>query len=195
MMNELGTSETSEPTRSQAFRIVVSPSIYVSDITLTDKPAYLEYLQEKQIYDQTLAIPFPYTEADADWWMGHVAETTKKYGCSTLWAIRRADGKLMGAIGLHDFEPGKSHRAEIGYWLAKPYWNQGIMSEVVKAVTSYSIREFGLIRIWAPIFSFNVGSARVLEKAGYEFEGVLRKNYKKDGKIFDGKLYAKTVET
>ena len=52
-------------------------SIYVSDITLTDKPAYLEYLQEKQIYDQTLAIPFPYTETDADWWMGHVAETTK----------------------------------------------------------------------------------------------------------------------
>jgi ribosomal-protein-alanine N-acetyltransferase len=171
----------------------INDSIHVSDITAADKPAYLEHLKEKQIQDQTGAIPYPYTGSDADWWITQVSETTAKLGRSINWAIRRADGFLVGGIGFHDFELGKSHRAEIGYWLAKPYWNQGIMTECVRKVTDYGFQEFGLVRIFAPVFDFNVGSARVLEKAGYLFEGTLRKHYLKEGRFLDGKMYAKIV--
>lgn len=64
------------------------------------------------------------------------------------------------------------------------------MTEAVKKITEYGFRELGLVRITAKVFYFNKGSARVLEKSGYTCEGILRNHYKKDGKIFDGKLYA-----
>ncbi len=167
----------------------------ISDIQPGDKPAYLEYLQEKQIYDQTFNIPYPYTEADADWWLNHVAETTKNQnGISVNWAIREKGGRLVGGIGFHGFEIGKSHRAEIGYWLAKPFWSKGIMTKAVKASSIYAFKELGLSRITANVFDFNIGSAKVLEKSGYQCEGILRSHYNKDGKIFDGKMYALTIQ-
>ena len=122
-----------------------------------------------------------------------MAETTARQGRSVNWAIRRSDGFLVGGIGFHDFELGKSHKAELGYWLAKSYWGQGIMTQAVDAVARFGFQEFGLLRITANVFHFNIGSARVLEKAGFQLEGYLRKHYKKDGKIFDGKLYAKVT--
>lgn len=169
---------------------------HISNIGPQDKPAYLEHLQEKQIYLQTLAIPYPYTEADADWWINHNIEAVKKQDSRSVnWAIRRSsDNYLVGGIGFHDHVIGKSHRAELGYWLAKPLWNKGIMSEAVQKATEYGFNELGLIRITANVFSFNIGSAKVLEKSGYQCEGVLRQHYQKDGQIFDGKLYAITFD-
>ena len=111
------------------------------------------------------------------------------------WAIREPGGVLVGGIGYHNLELGRSHRAELGYWLAKPYWGQGIMTGAVKRVTDLAFSEFDLVRVTAHVFAFNGGSARVLEKAGFQFEGLLRSHYKKDGKIFDGKLYAKVRES
>lgn len=169
----------------------INNDYFISDIRKSDASAYLEHFKEKQIYDQTLTIPFPYTESDASWWIQHIMEETKKQSRSVNWAIRRKDGLLIGGIGFHDFELGKSHRAELGYWLAKPYWNQGIMTGAVEKVCEFAFKEFQLIRITAHIFDFNVGSARVLEKTGFQREGCLRKYYKKDGNIFDGYLYAR----
>src|SRR3989338_2682134 len=155
--------------------IKINDDFYISDITPSDKPAYIEHLAEKQIYDQTWAIPFPYTEADADWWIDQVAKQTQEQGQSTAWAIRRRDGYLIGGIGFSHFELGKSHMAELGYWLAKPYWNQGIMTEAVRKVCDLGFSQFNLVRITAHVFTFNTGSSRVLEKAGFQLEGVLRK--------------------
>jgi len=169
----------------------IDESYFISDITPLDKPALVEHLQEKQIYDQTLAIPYPYTASDAEWWIHHVAEQTREQGQSVTWAIRRQDGFFIGGIGFQELHLGKSHRAELGYWLSKPYWNQGIMTKAVTAISQYAFDQFHLARITAHIFDFNQGSAKVLEKAGFQLEGSLRKHYKKDGRIFDAKLYAK----
>lgn len=176
------------------FKISVNSSIYISDITAADKPAYIEHLQERQIHDQTLNIPFPYTEADADWWINRVAEETQKQGRSVNWAIRNKEGALIGGIGFHDFRLGQSHKAELGYWLAKSYWGQGIMTDAAKKIAEFGLSEFGLSRITANVFDFNLGSTRVLEKAGFQLEGLLRNHYKKNGKIFNGKLYARVRE-
>jgi ribosomal-protein-alanine N-acetyltransferase len=167
----------------------------ISDITAADKAAYLEHLVEKQIHDQTLNIPFPYTEADADWWINAVTEDTKKQRRSVNWAIRNETGFLVGGIGFHGLEIEKTHKAEIGYWLAKTYWGRGIMTEAVQKVTEFGFKEFNLTRVTANVFHFNLGSAGVLRKAGYQVEGHLRQHYKKDGKIFDGILFSKLSES
>lgn len=132
-------------------------------------------------------------QANADWWIENVAQTTARQGCSSNWAIRRtSDSYLIGGIGFHDFQIGTDHKAEIGYWLAKPYWCKGIMTLAVEAALEFGFREFGLTRITATVFSFNQASSKVLEKTGFLLEAPqLRNYYKKDGKIFDGKLYAK----
>ncbi len=172
-------------------KLKINDSFYISDIIATDKPAYLEYLQEKQIYDQTLAIPFPYTEADADWWIDHNLEATRSQNNRSVnWALRRADDKLIGGVGFFGHKIGRDHKAELGYWLAKPYWGKGLMTEAVRKVAAYAFSELELMRITANVFVFNQASARVLEKAGFKLEGLLRSHYKKDGKIFDGKLYS-----
>ena len=174
-------------------KLTLSKNFFISDIGSQDKEAFVKHLSDKEIYDHTLAIPYPYMASDATHWILTVAEQTQKQGHSVNWAIRRQDGHLIGGIGFHDLEVGKSHKAELGYWLAKPYWNQGIMTEAVKKVTEFGFKEFKLARIYASVFHFNKGSARVLEKAGFQFEGDLQKYYKKEGKIFDGKLYAKVT--
>ncbi len=164
----------------------------LSEIESTDKTSFIEHFREKQIYDQTLNIPYPYTQQHADEWFEYVANETKQIGHPINWAIRSKDGKLIGGIGFHGFESGANHRGELGYWLAKSYWNKGLITEAIKAVTAFGFEKMGLARITAHVFHFNQASARALEKAGFQYEGRLRNHYCKDNKIFDGKLYAMT---
>lgn len=171
--------------------LALDDSYSIADIVPADKPAYLEYLREREISEQTLAIPYPYTEADADDWIRRVAAETTARGRSMNWAIRRDDGRLIGGIGFLGVEVGRSHRGEVGYWLAKPYWGKGIMTEAVRRVSMYAFEEFGLVRIQAHVFHFNAASARVLEKAGYSLEGRLRAFHKKNGVLIDSLLYAR----
>ncbi len=100
---------------------------------------------------------------------------------------------MVGGIGYVDFEPG-SHRVEIGYWLAMPFRGKGLMTEAVKAFCDYTHRKFGIVRITAGVFAGNEKSAGVVERAGFEFEGLRRKVYKKDGKFIDSRVYAKIYD-
>ena len=97
-------------------------------------------------------------------------------GDPSNWAIRNAEDHLIGGCGFNDFQMGKSHRAEIGYWLAKPFWGQGIMTAVVRRACQYAFEEFGLVKIIAHVNATNPASARVLEKCGFEQEGYLKKH-------------------
>ena len=83
------------------------------------------------------------------------------------------------------------HSAEIGYWLGETFWGQGIATEALNAVSEWAFRELHLVRLCAHVFARNGASARVLEKAGYAFEGRLLAHYSRDGEFIDGLLYAK----
>ncbi|OAI44925.1 hypothetical protein AYO44_13400 [Planctomycetaceae bacterium SCGC AG-212-F19] len=170
--------------------ILVNAQIRLTEFLLSDKPSLVEHLREKEIYDRTLRIPYPYTEANAEEWLAVVAKITKEQGRPVSWAIRNAADDLIGGCGFDGFQVGQSHRAEIGYWLAKPFWGQGIMTAVVHQACRYAFAEFGLIKITAHVFAHNPASARVLVKCGFEEEGFLRKHYCKDGQYIDAKLYA-----
>lgn len=163
--------------------------IRLTEIKRFDEDALIEYLNAPEIYDRTLRIPFPYTAAAAEQWFGIVEKLTKQNGQPVNWAIRNSDDKLIGGVGLEGPGLDRSHRAEIGYWLAKPFWGRGIMTAVVKAVSQHAFENLGLGKITAHVFSYNDASARVLEKCGFEQEGYLKQHFVKDGQFIDAKAY------
>ena len=81
--------------------------------------------------------------------------------------------------------------AEIGYWLGQQYWGRGIVTEALKLVTEYAFQTQNLLRLFALPFANNTGSIRVLEKAGYEREGLLRRSSVKFGEPRDQLLYSR----
>ena len=162
-------------------KIVVNDQVHLSEFRSADKSALIEHLNDRDIYDRTLRIPFPYAENDADEWLALVAKITKQQGRSVHFAIRSADEALIGGCGFDGFQVGKSHRAEIGYWLAKSFWGRGIMPAVVQRLCQHAFEEFGLVKITAHVFS---------HKCGFQQEGFLRKHYVKDDKCIDARLFA-----
>ena len=171
-------------------KIVVNDQVCLSEFRPSDKPALVRHLNDRDIYDRTLRIPLPYTDASADEWLALVAKITEEQGRPVHFAIRTADDALIGGCGFDGFRVGESHRAEVGYWLAKPYWGRGTMTAVVQRACRHAFEEFGLVKVTAHVFSHNPASARVLEKCGFQEEGFLRKHFLKDGRFIDARLFA-----
>ena len=129
--------------------------------------------------------PYPYTVNDARNWLEMVVGNEPE----TNLAIDVA-GEAVGGIGF-TLQPDVGYRsAEIGYWLGEEFWGRGITTEALTAVTDYAFRRFDLCRLYAYVFEGNDASARVLEKAGYVFEGRMRKSVTKEGKTIDQLMYA-----
>ena len=170
-------------------KIRVRDGVHLSGVQPGDKLGLLEHLCTRDVYETTLNIPHPYSEADADWWINQRIEHTQKHGKEVSFAIRDTQDKLIGVASADNFEPGTAHRAEIGYWLAKPYWGQGIMTDAVRAFVRYAFAELQVVRLTAHVFDLNIASARVLEKNGFKLEGVLRQHFEKDGQVLDARLY------
>ena len=171
-------------------KIVVNEQILLSEFRSSDKDSLVKHLNDREIYERTLRIPFPYSDAAADEWLALAAKITKEQGRPIHFAIRTADDALIGGCGFDGFQIGKSHRAEVGYWLAKPFWGLGIMTAVVQRVCQHAFEEFGLVKITAQVFTHNPASARVLEKCSFQEEGFLRMQFLKDGKFIDARLFA-----
>jgi [ribosomal protein S5]-alanine N-acetyltransferase len=171
-------------------RIKVRDGIYLSAPCPADKPALLEHLHSKDVYRNTLTIPHPYLDTDADSWIRKRTEQTERVGKELVFAVRDVEGKLVGVVGADITEPGLTEEAEIGYWLAKPYWGQDIMTDAVRAYVEYAFGELKLLRLTAHVFEANMASARVLEKNGFKLEGYQRKHFQKDGEWLDSLSYA-----
>ena len=175
-------------------KISITERIHLSEILPSDQAACIEHFKEKEIYDLTLRIPYPYTEADFQAWLEIVEKATMQQGQPVHWAIRDEKEFLIGGCGFAGLQIGKSHRAEIGYWLARPYWGQGIMTAIVRRLCEFAFAELGLVKIEAHVFAGNAASAKVLEKCGFQQEGYLRKHHLKDGKYLDARLFALVKE-
>ncbi len=100
------------------------------------------------------------------------------------------DGAAAGGIGFVLHPDVERVSAEIGYWLAEPFWGRGIVTEALTAVTRYAVDTFALTRIFAVPFAWNAASCRVLEKAGYVLEARLRNSAIKNGQLTDQMQYA-----
>lgn len=132
--------------------------------------------------------PYPYGEAAANNWLNAVTGESPQ----TNFAIVVRD-KAVGAIGFESQGDIFRRSAEIGYWLGADYWGRGIATEAVKTVTAFAFRNFDICRLYAGVFATNPASIRVLEKAGYQFEGRLRKSITKFGETIDQLVFAKVI--
>lgn len=136
------------------------------------------------------AFPHPYRLADARSFIDNCLARKPE----TLFCIA-SDGKAIGSIGFSIHTDVERFGAEIGYWLAEPFWGRGIMTNALKALTEYAISTHHLHRIYALPYEWNPASMRVLEKAGYKLEGRMRHSAFKDGQLIDQFLYAFTLNT
>lgn len=159
----------------------------VRDWRAADKSSLVRFANNRNVW-RNLAhrFPHPYTDADADAWFSHLAKRPRR----TSWAIE-VDGLAVGGIGADIDEGIWCRNANFGYWLGEPYWGRGIMTAAVRATASYALEQLDLVRLESPVFEWNPASMRVLEKCGFQREGVLRKSVSKDGQIIDAVLYAR----
>ena len=101
------------------------------------------------------------------------------------------DGAAVGAIGYVPGQDVERFSAEIGYWLGEAYWGRGIVTEALGLITAHAFERLSVLRMFALPFADNPASARVLEKAGYIREGVLRSSSVKYGIPKDQVLYSR----
>src|SRR6059058_1973539 len=131
--------------------------------------------------------PHPYTIQDAHEFLQRTIseEPTMKF-CIEI------EGAAVGGIGVHPGQDVHRHTATVGYRLGEEFWGRGIMTEAVTVVTDFCFENFPLRRISAEVFANNPASARVLEKAGFIFEGRLKNHVVKEGQVLDSLLYTRS---
>jgi len=153
-----------------------------------DEPALVRYADNRKIWRNLFdAFPHPYGLLDAITWVARHAGVEPV----RFFAIDHA-GELAGSIAVVPLDDVHARTSEIGYWIAEPFWGRGLATEAVRGLTSHAFETFPeLVRIQAAVFGGNVASMRVLEKAGYEREGVLKQSVWKDGQLLDSMLYTK----
>lgn len=130
--------------------------------------------------------PQPYTDADAHAWFDAVASEVLPLNLAIA-----VDGAVVGNIGLRVGEGDFARSAELGYWLAEPFWGRGLVTAAVCAFVPDAMARLGLVRVYAHAITGNRGSIRVLEKAGFVYEGTLRASAFKRGQVLDRVLYAR----
>lgn len=145
-------------------------------------------INNKKILDNLRdGIPYPYTIENAQEFISQTLNAPNNSQYS--WAIL-ADNKVIGSVGVFRKDNIHCYTAEIGYYIAEEYWGNGIMTKVIKEVCDYIFDKTDIVRIFAEPFSYNIASCKVLEKAGFELEGILRNNAVKNNKILDMKMYS-----
>ncbi|MCI8618958.1 MAG: GNAT family N-acetyltransferase [Oscillospiraceae bacterium] len=156
--------------------------------TIEDASALAAVINNKKVQDNLRdGYPFPCTEANA----AHFIRTVLNANPNTMFAFAIVyEGKVVGSIGLTRQENIHCRTAELGYFLGQPYWGKGIATRAVKDACQYVFENTDILRIFADPFACNTASCRVLEKNGFQYEGTMRQNAVKNGKVLDMKLYA-----
>lgn len=155
-----------------------------------DSAALVKYANNRNVWLHLRdAFPHPYTEASAAAFL----EMVFGQNPTTFHAIATEE-EAIGGIGISINQDVHRLTAEMGYWLAEPFWGKGLMTEAVRRFTESVFESFPLVRIYAEPYATNPSSCRVLEKAGFTLEGRLRSSVIKDGQILDQLLYARIAD-
>ena len=155
---------------------------------LSDAKDLAAALSNKKVQDNLRdGLPYPYTEQDGKEFISAMLSADES---ETFAFAITVDNMVIGSIGI--FRQGNIHRqtAELGYYIAEEYWGKGIMTEAVKQICEYVFAKSDIIRIYAEPFAYNIASCRVLEKVGFQYEGTLRSNAVKNGKVIDMEMYS-----
>lgn len=175
-----------QPTLETA-RLLLRPFV------LTDAPDVQRLAGAPEVADTTLNLPHPYKVGDAEQWISSQPARFES-GSNIAYAITWCtDGVLLGAISLMEIS-ARHRRAEVGYWLGVPFWNQGFMTEAAATLVDYGFSKLNLHKITAAHFTRNPASGRVMQKIGMVYEGVQRRHVCKNGVFEDHAIYGLLAE-
>ncbi len=145
-------------------------------------------LKDKDFH-RLVGIPHPYTLRDALAFIIR-AHRGRMRGTDLIYAItEKSTDKIIGRIGLHGLK-SVHNRAEMGYWLAKEFWGQGIIGEAIRMMLRIGFKDLKLRRIHAYTFDYNRASIRTLEKSGFTNEGLNRKFFKLKNRYLDCYIFS-----
>jgi RimJ/RimL family protein N-acetyltransferase len=160
----------------------------IREYKLSDVSEIARLANNKKIHKNLFEdFPNPYKESDALSWIKFVIKETKKNKYPLSMVITYED-RVAGGIGVGELKGGKMG---FGYWLGEEFWGKGIATDAVKVFTEYVFKIFKPFKVHANVFVWNKGSQRVLEKNGFNLDGVFKKDYIKSGKIIDQCYYSK----
>ena len=152
-----------------------------------DAPSIARHADDPQVAANLRDVfPCPYQLSDAEEFIRlcRAAEPEQ--------AIFRAivvDGQAVGSVALTRGTDVCRRSAELGYWLGRALWGRGIMTKAVEEMCRTGFEAWDIVRIYAEPFAHNAGSRRVLEKAGFALEGVMRSGIWKNGRLRDYCMY------
>lgn len=156
----------------------------------SDKTQMAQLANNKNIWDNVRdGFGHPYTEKNAEEFIQRQANNDTEKVFAVI-----CNGELCGLTGLILQKDVYLKSAEIGYWIGEPFWGRGIATQAIGLLARRAFDKLALVRLYAGIFEYNVGSMRVLEKNGFEKEGISRKAIFKNGKFWNEHRYARLNE-
>ena len=172
--------------------LIETSRLILRSLTLDDALKVEEYASDYDVAKTTLNIPHPYPEGGAREFITSILEAERNGKIAIFAITKKEDNSLIGLINITGTNANR--RAEIGYWIGKPFWGKGYGTEAARAVIKYGFEELNHNRIYALAFTDNPGSWRIMEKSGMKHEGILRQHVIKDGRPVDLTYYAILLE-
>jgi [ribosomal protein S5]-alanine N-acetyltransferase len=163
-----------------------TPRLLLRPFHVSDAGDVQRLAGDAAVADTTLRIPHPYPDGLAQQWIWQLWGRFQAGQCVAFAVIDAGENTFVGSISL-EIERA-CDRAELGYWIGKPFWNRGYCTEAARAVLAYGFRELALHRIFAHHFRRNPASGRVMEKVGMVREGLARGHVKK-GERYEDLVY------
>jgi ribosomal-protein-alanine N-acetyltransferase len=157
--------------------VLETPRLLLRPLALADAADVQRLAGVWEVADTTLSIPHPYEDGLAEAWIGTLADLYRRREQVVFAITARPSGHLLGTIGL--VLRRAYDRAELGYWIGKPFWGRGYATEAAVEVLHYGFASLALHRIHACHFARNPASGRVLQKIGMKQEGTSREHVKR----------------
>ena len=171
-------------------KIDIGEKFVIRPYELDDVESLTKYANNRNVWlGLKDCFPHPYRRKDAQKWIDWV----KNQEPETHFAIV-SETEVIGGIGIKLGSDVYYLSGEIGYWIGEPFWGRGIATRAMKVFSEFAFYEYDLLRLHACIFSDNLASRNVLEKAGFTCEGKLEKAVVKDGIVLDKFIYTRINE-
>jgi len=145
-----------------------------------DIPRMVQHANNKKISNMTLSMPHPYHEKDAIYWINMANQGFEDKNHFIFAICKQSDNLFMGGIGLR--LNTRFNRAELGFWIGEPFWNNGYVTEAIGKILEFGFERVGLHKIHASHFVNNPASGKVMRKNGMIREGELVDHIKKGDK-------------
>jgi RimJ/RimL family protein N-acetyltransferase len=163
-------------------------NIVLRKLTLADADSITEHINNIDIIKWLLVVPHPYKKGDAVSFISSRQNERRTRKSYTFGISLKGEQEIIGIIDLSDID-WEDKKAEMGFWIGKRFWGQGIMTEAINLIARFAFRELKLNKIYARVFEGNIASMKALEKNRFCHEGILRDEVYKYRRWIDEHYY------